>query len=260
MFGKLQQKFYILNFSGGKDSTFLFFYILENKLPLDYVIFCDTGVEYEAIYKHIEVIRIICKKNDIQFIKLQNDLLFFDYIFRYRRKRGKYKEFPYTFPSYHNRWCTGNLKIEPIRKWKSAFKNVFFVNYIGYTFDEKNRANKFIRKYSGIKNEQFLFPLIDKKITEKDCLNFILREKIFEKDYRFLYEINNRVSCWCCPFSRKQEILNLFRYFPEKVNIIKKAENYLKSLGLSSYKFQPSKSIYDYEKEFKFLEIKGAKK
>lgn len=41
---------YIASVSFGKDSLAMLLYILENKLPLDEVVFYDTGMEFQAIY------------------------------------------------------------------------------------------------------------------------------------------------------------------------------------------------------------------
>ncbi len=48
---------YILNFSGGKDSTALLLMILEKGLPLDYIINVDTTKEFPQMYEHIEKVR-----------------------------------------------------------------------------------------------------------------------------------------------------------------------------------------------------------
>ena len=44
---------HIVKFSGGKDSTAMLLLMLERGLPVDEIIFCDTGLEYPELYKHI---------------------------------------------------------------------------------------------------------------------------------------------------------------------------------------------------------------
>lgn len=46
-------KFHIVSFSGGKDSTAMLLGMLERKMPIDCVLFCDTGIEFPAMYDHI---------------------------------------------------------------------------------------------------------------------------------------------------------------------------------------------------------------
>ena len=45
---------HILSFSGGKDSTYLAIYLVENSYPLDEAVMFDTGWEFPQMYKHIE--------------------------------------------------------------------------------------------------------------------------------------------------------------------------------------------------------------
>lgn len=45
---------HIVKFSGGKDSTAMLLMMLERGLPVDEIIFCDTGLEYPEVYEHIK--------------------------------------------------------------------------------------------------------------------------------------------------------------------------------------------------------------
>ena len=45
---------HIVQFSGGKDSTAMLLMMLEKGMPVDEIIFCDTGKEFPAMYDHIE--------------------------------------------------------------------------------------------------------------------------------------------------------------------------------------------------------------
>lgn len=45
---------HIIQFSGGKDSTAMLLMMLEKGMPVDEIIFCDTGKEFPDMYKHIE--------------------------------------------------------------------------------------------------------------------------------------------------------------------------------------------------------------
>ena len=42
----------VASVSFGKDSLAMLLYILENRLPLDEVVFYDTGMEFDAIYRN----------------------------------------------------------------------------------------------------------------------------------------------------------------------------------------------------------------
>ena len=45
---------HIVSLSGGKDSTAMLLRMLEEKMSVDIILFCDTGLEFDAMYKHID--------------------------------------------------------------------------------------------------------------------------------------------------------------------------------------------------------------
>lgn len=45
---------HIVSISGGKDSTAMLLRMLEEEMPVDIILFCDTGLEFEAMYRHID--------------------------------------------------------------------------------------------------------------------------------------------------------------------------------------------------------------
>lgn len=47
-------KLHVVSFSGGKDSTAMLLRMLEEGMPVDIILFCDTGLEFPDMYRHIE--------------------------------------------------------------------------------------------------------------------------------------------------------------------------------------------------------------
>ena len=45
---------HVVSLSGGKDSTAMLLRMLEEGWPVDIILFCDTGLEFEAMYRHID--------------------------------------------------------------------------------------------------------------------------------------------------------------------------------------------------------------
>ncbi|MEG0261382.1 MAG: phosphoadenosine phosphosulfate reductase family protein [Oscillospiraceae bacterium] len=45
--------FHVVLFSGGKDSAAMLLMMLEKKMSIDLILFCDTGFEFPAMYEHI---------------------------------------------------------------------------------------------------------------------------------------------------------------------------------------------------------------
>ena len=48
----------VVSFSGGKDSTAMLLHMLELGMQVDEIIFCDTGVEFPAMYEHINKVEL----------------------------------------------------------------------------------------------------------------------------------------------------------------------------------------------------------
>ena len=103
-------KKHIVSFSGGKDSTAMLLRMVEEKMNIDEIIFCDTTVEFPEIYNHIEEVEKYIK---IPITKLKTQENFEYYLLNYEKKKGKAKgQLGYSFPDYRNRWCTSKFKKE----------------------------------------------------------------------------------------------------------------------------------------------------
>ena len=62
---------YIASCSFGKDSLAMLLLIIEHKLPLDEVIFYDTGMEFKAIYNIRDKIQPLLKEHNIKYVELK---------------------------------------------------------------------------------------------------------------------------------------------------------------------------------------------
>ena len=45
---------HVVSLSGGKDSTAMLLRMVEEGMRIDLIIFCDTGLEFPAMYRHLE--------------------------------------------------------------------------------------------------------------------------------------------------------------------------------------------------------------
>ena len=50
----MKKDYNVVQFSGGKDSTAMLLHMIELNMPIDEIIFCDTGLEFPEMYEHIE--------------------------------------------------------------------------------------------------------------------------------------------------------------------------------------------------------------
>lgn len=88
--------------------------------------------------------------------------------------------------------------------------------YIGIAIDEPKRIEKERKPYK-------LFPLVEWAMTEKDCLDYCRTngwDWLEESDktatgYIDLYNILDRVSCWCCSNKNRKELKNIYIYLPQ---------------------------------------------
>ena len=75
---------HIVSLSGGKDSTAMLLRMLEEGWPVDLIIFCDTGLEFDAMYRHIEKLETYV---GIPITRLKADHSFEYYFLEHRPKR-----------------------------------------------------------------------------------------------------------------------------------------------------------------------------
>lgn len=112
---------YIVNLSGGKDSTAMLLMLLEKGCPVDYILFADTGKDFPQMQEHLRKLAEYIKEHhptapEITILKHEKG---FDYMmFEHRKCRGKYKDTPGNgWASFRNRWCTSRLKLDVIYKY-----------------------------------------------------------------------------------------------------------------------------------------------
>lgn len=195
-------KLHVVSFSGGKDSTAMLCRMKDCGMKIDIVLYCDTGVEFPAMYEHIKRVE--------QYIGIPITILRAEQTFEYlllehkvnvRDKENHPNDKGYSFPGIRSRWCTSKLKTDVIERYIRNLQDQYtVVQYVGIAFDEQERI------------KSLNYPLIEWGWTEADCLNYC-----YDKGFEFggLYEIFHRVSCWCCPLQNLEELRQLRKHFPD---------------------------------------------
>lgn len=205
-----KSKLHVVSFSGGKDSTALLLGMLEREMPVDIILFCDTGLEFPHMYEHIDKV----EKNIGRKITRLHPAKPFEYwMFDHMPKRrstsdvAKYDNCAgRSWAGPRSRWCTETLKRTPLHAFYRQLKDKYeIVEYVGIAADEQYRLR---RK----QNMAALHPLVDWNMTEADCLKYC-----YERGYDWggLYEHFHRVSCWCCPLQSLAELRQLYKHFPD---------------------------------------------
>ena len=211
MGGILQKQFHAVSLSGGKDSTAMLLLMIERGMPIDMVLYADTGMEFPEMYAHIAKLdAYLYEQRGIHITVLRHSKGFEYLMFDEPKTKPSSIEnrirlgvplFGNGWPGIRVRWCTGALKTKLIDKEVKRLKGAYdAVHYIGIATDEAWRC----------KGEKY--PLVEWGITEAQALQ-ICYDRGF--DFGGLYEIYNRASCWCCPFQRIGELRKLRRHHPE---------------------------------------------
>ena len=238
--------YYIASCSFGKDSLAMILRLIEENKPLDEVVFYDTGMEFEAIYKVRDKILPLLAEKGIKYTEFKPDRPFmYDMLERPKIKRNGEKVCG-------DGWCGGACRWGTFAKQRAL--NKYCGNnytYIGLAVDEQRRlTNLEEHKHS---------PLAEWGMTEKDCLEYCHSKGYFwEENGIELYSILDRVSCWCCCNKNKKELYNICRYLPQYWERLKelqsKIDRPMKKFQNKQYGFYGN--VFDMEKVFKESEGK----
>jgi 3'-phosphoadenosine 5'-phosphosulfate sulfotransferase (PAPS reductase)/FAD synthetase len=193
-----KENFHAVSLSGGKDSTCLLLLMIERGLPIDAVIWADTGMEFPEMYGHIsKVDEHLYRERGLHITTLRSPKSFEYMMFDEPKQKPSTLENrarlgvpPYGngWPGIKVRWCTGQLKTHQINKELTRLKGQHRLQqYVGIAADEAHRC------------KDLHYPLVDWGITEAQALQ-LCYDRGF--DFGGLYRIYHRASCWCCPFQR----------------------------------------------------------
>ena len=205
------KSFSAVSLSGGKDSTFMLLRMVELNMPIDAVLFADTGMEFPELYGHLQKLDDhLFRERGIHITTLRHPKGFEYMMFEetkqkksslQNRARLGVPPCGNGWPGIRVRWCTGQLKTHLLTKEVNRLKKEKRAeHFVGIAADEAWRC----------KGERY--PLVEWGITEAEAL-----QGCYDRGFDFggLYRIYHRCSCWCCPFQRMDELRYLRRYHPE---------------------------------------------
>jgi len=235
---------HVYSLSGGKDSVAMVLRAMELHYPMTHVVFYDAGMEFKAIYSVINTLRPVIEAYGATLVILRPDTDFlFDMLIRPVNYGKESEHYGYAWCGGCTRWRTSH-KVTKINEFLNTLDgNV--TQYVGIAYDEPDR----------IKENGTVYPLIEWKMTEKDCLLYCYKNGIhwYEKTsatksgYVDLYDILARVSCFCCQNKRQKELYNMYHYFYDTYWA------YLKGMQskIAIPFLRDGRTIFDLEKEFK---------
>lgn len=161
-----------ISLSGGKDSSALLLLMIEKDMPIDCVLYADTGMEFPEMEAHIAKLDdLLYRERRIHIITLRHpqgfEWLMFDVPQQQRRaiERRIAMGQPltgYGWPGMKVRWCTGQLKTRLMEKEVNRLKKEKnALHHIGIAADEAHRCKD---------EPQNRYPLVEWGITEAQAL------------------------------------------------------------------------------------------
>lgn len=228
----------------GKDSLAMILLLIEKQYPLDEVIWYDTGVEFSAIYKNAEKLKalLIAKKIPFTILKPEESFIYSMTEKTVHKRNGTIQK-GYKWCGGLCRWGTTH-KISAINNYYKKYQNEIIIEYVGIAADEIDRIEK--ERIKRKTNTFKIYPLAEHGMTEKQCLEFCYSQGWNWKEENIeLYNILDRVSCWCCRNKNLKELKNIYYYMPRYWEKLKTLQEKIK------IPFKPKASIFDLEERFK---------
>jgi hypothetical protein len=196
----------IVSFGGGVNSTAMIIGMHQKKMPIDLIVFADTGGERPNTYAFIETFSNWLSENGLPRIAIV---------------QKNYHGLPYTlerfcldnkkFPgvAYGIGQCAVQFKMEPVELFcnnneqcKAAWKRGEKVGrYVGYDAGEQRRINKNIDKYAVDKKYHHNFPLVEWGWARDECVAAIKSAGL---------PLPGKSSCFFCPNNKKDVIQNIW--------------------------------------------------
>ena len=189
----------VLSFSGGKDSMMTAVLMKRLGIPIDIVLFADTGLEFPEMYEYLDVAeRFIGTK----ITTVRSEITFED-LFYQIRIAGKHIGEIHGWPMTRGCWWNDYAKLQPLMKHKRKLGD--FTEYIGISTEEQDRYDRLIKPFPNRHS-----PLYEAGITGDMAKKELRRMDLLNP----LYDRFHRLGCYLCPQQRISELRKVRQYYP----------------------------------------------
>jgi hypothetical protein len=186
----------VVSFGGGSNSTAMLIGMHERGIACDLILFADTGSEKPYTYAHITEMNAWLAARNFPQIKtirgLQPQMV----------KDGSLEvecvrlgNLPAV--AYGRKACSLKWKVEPQARHMKKLGITEYTKFIGFDADEPHRAKGFVEER---------YPLIEWDWGRDECIAAIDRAGIRQP---------GKSACFFCPNSKKHEIIELGRLYPD---------------------------------------------
>jgi hypothetical protein len=198
-----------VSYGGGINSTAMLVGFHERNIPVDAIVFADTGAEHPRTYEFIEQVSRWCVRNglpEVTICKKQcSPELGYTTLEQECLTRGQLPSLAYGFHKCADKWKV-QAQLGWGRKWPLAVdtwnRGELVMKAIGFHYDEQRR----IKPHIVDKGYQNFYPLVEWKWRQQDCLAAIQRAGLPKP---------SKSSCFFCPANTKEQVRSLARSEPD---------------------------------------------
>lgn len=218
---------YVASISGGKCSTAMVLRMLEEKMPLDELVYFDSGWEFPIMKKMVNRLH---KETGIKLTVLKPNPSFEDLLYKMpiiRKKgpeKGKVHRYGHGWPAHNRRWHDREM-VNIINRHCGHS-----IQYIGYPFERREKAKTKITSTSPLleggfdrrktfeevvdlkKKKNTRYPLVEWGMDIRQCLSYCKKHGF---DYGDFYNERDRAGMFCCPLQSMKSIRLLRKEYPE---------------------------------------------
>jgi len=193
----------ILNYGGGTNSTALLTEAVKRSIPLDGIVFADTGSEMPGTLEYVAQMSRWLQARGYPSVS----------VVRWVRQDGTFlplHEWCERFKSLPSRafgfsGCTSKWKQQPADRWVKAHSAVKAAHergerverWIGYDADEPGRMQRMQAARSGDPLYTWRAPLVEWDMGREECIEAITAAGLCRP---------GKSACWLCPSSKRHEI------------------------------------------------------
>lgn len=225
---------YVACVSGGKDSVFMLYVILFGfnkygvirQYPLDHVVFVNTGMEFDAVITVVRQVKKLLDEMGIPFTEIDLTDTFRHSMFHKEVCKQGTKEvhrIGYGWCGGVCRWGTALKRQALERFFRETFPGEEVCQYVGIAADEEERLDR------GVVSQGYKrYPLVEAGFTEAMALEGCYKQGYtWEEDGVRLYDVLDRLSCFCCRNKNLKELKQMYYKLPKYWNKLRRIEQVL---------------------------------
>jgi 3'-phosphoadenosine 5'-phosphosulfate sulfotransferase (PAPS reductase)/FAD synthetase len=223
----------VASFSGGKDSTALLIALQASGLPFT-AVFADTGWEHPLTLEYVDYVAdklgIVVHKVGVPG----------GMVARAQTRAG--------FPTRMARWCTGELKVNPIRDFTRGLRASVgdTAGCVGVRADESAKRAGLAELDDDADGKQGWDGYVWRPLLRWDVLDVLTVIAKAGLKVNPLYQMGlDRVGCFPCIFASKAEVQTMASIWPERVAEIEALETEFTALRAERNEVKPGRYTHD---------------